>query len=56
MTGLIAKLRETQLDRDHSTASLLEEAAVEIERLVEEVDLYREACNYLSLGQPIVAA
>ena len=47
MTTIIERLRNRRNGVDYSTATLLEEAAREIERLVDECETYRQAAEYL---------
>lgn len=47
MTTILERLRTNRHGVDYSVATLLEEAAREIERLVEECDTYRQAAQYL---------
>jgi hypothetical protein len=47
MTTIIERLRNRRATVDYSTATLLEEAAREIERLADERETYRQAAEYL---------
>jgi hypothetical protein len=47
MTTIIERLRNRRTTVDYSTATLLEEAAREIERLADERETYRQAAEYL---------
>ena len=47
MTTIIERLRNRRTTVDYSTATLLEEAAPEIERLADERETFRQAAEYL---------
>jgi len=47
MTTILERLRKNRHGVDYSIATLLEEAAREIERLIEECDTFRQAAQYL---------
>jgi hypothetical protein len=47
MATIIERLRNRQPTVDYSTATLLEEAAREIERLRDDCETFRQAAEYL---------
>lgn len=52
MTTILERLRTNRHGVDYSTAALMEEAAREIERLLDECDALRQANQYLGVYTP----
>jgi lipopolysaccharide biosynthesis regulator YciM len=52
MTTILERLRTNRQGVDYSTAGLMEEAAREIERLLDECDALRQANQYLGVYTP----
>jgi hypothetical protein len=52
MASLVDRLRLNRNAVDYSTAAIMEEAAREIERLLDECDALRQANQYLGVYTP----